>query len=211
LDEALTLARKTNNTGLVAEAYNAQVALRLAQGEPDRAATDSREALRIAKTRTDPRLLLVVRLQAGETARSVRDLELVAKEADSAGLLPVVGAAHLALARVRLAAGQHREAAREADLAVTTATSLGQRDLLFQAQHLAGDALVKQGDRSRAVDRFSAALLPLDEMRRGLKDEPLKSFLARSETAEFGKSAREFFLAMNRTGEAERLQTLLRP
>src|SRR6185436_2508083 len=136
LDEALPLARKTNNPSLVAEIANVQATLRLAQGEHDRAAAESREALRIAKTCEDPWLLLVVRLQAGESARSVHDLELLAKEADSAGLVPIVGAVHLALARVRLAAGQHRDAVREADLAVTTATSLGQRDVLFQAQRL---------------------------------------------------------------------------
>jgi tetratricopeptide (TPR) repeat protein/TolB-like protein len=211
LDEALPLARKTNNPTLVAEISSVQAAMRVAQGERDRAAAESKEALRVANTCKDPWLLLMVRLQAGEAARSVHDLELVGKEADSAGLVPIVGDAHLALARVKLAAGQHRDAVREADLAMTTATSLGQRDVLFQAQHLSGEALVKQGDRSRAADRFSAALTPLDEMRRGLKDEPLKSFLARGETAEFAKSAGDFFLATNRTGDAERLQALLRP
>jgi hypothetical protein len=125
--------------------------------------------------------------------------------------VPLVGASHLALARVRLAAGQQREAVQEADLAVTTATTLGQRDVLFQAQQVAGDALVKQGDRPRAAERFTAALSPLDEMRRGLKDEPLKFFLERSETAEFAQSARDLLLATNHTAEAQHLQTLLRP
>lgn len=211
LNEALPLARETNNTRLLAEAFNSQSALRLAGGERDRAATASREALRIAKSCSEPSPVLLARLQAGETARSVSDLELVSKDAESAGLVPIAGAAHLTLARVRLAAGQDRDALRDADLAIATATSLGQQDLLFQAHHLAGQSLQRQGDRARAADRFSAALGPLEEMRRGLRDDPLKFFLGRPDTAAFGKSAGELFLAMKRAGEAERLQNLLRP
>jgi tetratricopeptide (TPR) repeat protein len=211
LNEALPLAQGTNNTRVLAEAFDVQAALSLARGERIQAATAFKESLRLAKASQEPSLLLEARLQAGEAARSVSDLELVLKEADSAGLASIVGAAHLALARVKLAGGQAKDAAREADLAVTSATNLGQSDILFQAHHLAGDSLKQQGDLSRAADRFVAALAPLEEMRRGLRGESLKSFLGRPETVSFGQGAADLFVAMNRAGDAERLQTLLRP
>ena len=140
---------------------------------------------------------------ARKRARS-RTWRLVVKEAEGFGLIPVASAARLALARVRLTV-------QDADAAVRTATSLGQRDVLFQAQTLAGKALMKQGDRSQAADRFAAALAPLEEMRRGLKDENVKLFLTRPDIVEFGKIADEAFRTASRSEDAERLQRVLRP
>lgn len=185
LNEALPLARDADNTRLIAETAVSQAALCLARGERDRAATASREGLQAATLCREPALVLAARLQSGEAARSIRDLASVASEAESAGLLPLVGAVHLALARVSLGAGKQREALSDALSAIAAATKLGQRDLLFQAHHLAGKALLAQNDRTRAAEHFRAATSPLDEMRRGLTGEPLKAFLNRPDIVEF--------------------------
>ncbi len=210
LDDALRWTRATNDAAMLTEALCSEAALHLARGERDRAVTTSREALRMAESLRNHRLLLLARLQAGEIVGSTRELEVVLREAESAGLLPIVGAAHLALARLHQA-DNPREAVREADLALATATNLGQRDLLFQAYGLAGKSLKQLGDLSGAASRFSAALDPLEEMCRGLADAPLRSFLGRIETAAFREDAQSVFLAVKREGDLERLRSLIPP
>ncbi len=211
LDEAMVLAKKTHNTRVEAEVFTQAAALALGQGVRDGAGNAAKAGLAIAKRVGEPWMVLRVRLAQDEAARSVQDLELVVREAEAAGLVPVVGAAHLALARVHLLEGRGRDALREADLAVTTATGLGQRDALFQAHGIAGRALAQDGDRAKAAERFVAALAPLEEIRRGLRDEPLQFFLGRPETTEFGKNAGEILVVMHRADDAARLQGLLKP
>jgi tetratricopeptide (TPR) repeat protein len=211
LADALPLARETDNPCLLAEVSGVQAAVRLAEAAEDRATAASREALELANACGEHRLGLVARLQAGEVARSVSELELVEKEADTAGLAPIAAATHLALARVRFAAGQVRDALREADLAVARASRLGQREILFQAHHLAGRCRQAQGDRAGAADRYGSALGPLEEMRQGLRGDALTAFLARSETAEYGRTAAALLSAEGRREEAARLEKLLRP
>jgi tetratricopeptide (TPR) repeat protein/TolB-like protein len=211
LDEALPLAQTTKNPRVLAEIAIIRAGLDLEKGQREPATASAREALRITKGIGEPWFMLRARMVADEASRSIKDLELVAKEAEGFGLIPLVGVAHLTLARVRLESGQGKEAVRDADAAVETATSLGQKDVLFQAEALAGQALLQQGDRARAADRFAAALAPLEDLRSGLRDEPLKSFLGRAATVAFGKSAADAFAATNRSQDAERLQRLLRP
>ena len=211
LDEALPLAQTTKNPRVLAEIALTRSAVAWSKGAREPAGAFAREALRIAKEIGEPWLMLRARVATDESARSIKDLELVVKEAEEFGLIPLQGTAQLALARARFAAGLARETVRDADAAVATATSLGQRDVLFQAHALAGSALVQQSDRSHASDRYALALAPLEEIRQGLRDEPLKSFLSRSDLVEFAKSAQGVFAASGRAQDAERLQRLLRP
>jgi tetratricopeptide (TPR) repeat protein len=211
LREASPLAQKTNNIRVQADLFTSRAALFLARGERGAAGTAAREALRVAKPVGEPWMLLRARIAAGEADRSVSDLNAVAKEAEAAGLIPIVAATHLALARVELAAGHNSEAVRYAEQAIATGSPLGLSDVLFQAHHAAAQALEKQRDRPRAVERYSAALEPLGDMRVGLQGESLRSFLGREDVAAFGSKAREAFLATNRAQDAERLQRLLQP
>jgi hypothetical protein len=210
LNEALPMARAAENTRVLAEALSLQSALRLSDGSRDGAAGASKDALQAAKALGEQRLVLLTRLQAGEVARSVADLQAVAQEADSAGLAPIAALAHLALARTRLAARHFGDALRDADLATASARRLGQKEILFQALHVAGQSLRNQGDEAGAADRFRDAILPLEEMSRALQADARKTFLARPDTVEFVASARRLFLDLNRRDDAERLERLLR-
>ena len=108
LDEALPLAQTTKNPRVLAEIAITRASLDLAKGEREPAAASAREALRITKAIGEPWFALRARMAADEASRSTKDLELVAKEAEGFGLIPLVGTANLALARVRLGSGNVR-------------------------------------------------------------------------------------------------------
>lgn len=210
LGEALRLAREMNSAALVAETLTYQGDLLLARGQREQASSILREAVSKATAAKDRRLLLMARLHAAETGLSVSGLEAVGEEARSAGLLPLVGMARLALARTQLRAGRAVEALRSAERAIETAAPLRQRDVLFEAHRLAAVSLLRQGKTGEALERCVAALTLLEELRQGLKEPLLGQFLGRTETVEFGREAAELFSKAQRPQEAERLRALLR-
>jgi len=211
LGEAISLARATKDTPLLTEALIKQADLLLARGDRARAVEVAREAAALTKRSQDLRLRLLARLQVGAASRSIRDLEAVAQEAQSASLLPVIAMARLAVARIHLAAGRAPDAARAAAQAQTVAAPMHLRDLLFQACHVGGKALKTQGQTAAAQSRFRDALGFLEEMRQGLSGADLDLFLARPETTEFGRDASTMFQGANLHQEADRLKALLRP
>ncbi|MEE9229983.1 MAG: tetratricopeptide repeat protein, partial [Acidobacteriota bacterium] len=210
LAEALRLARQIHNRPLVAEILTYQGQLEIARGRTSQAAAILQEAASEAEAAKQHRLGLIARLNAAEAGRSVRDLEAILGEAQSAGLAPLEAPARLALAQIHLGARQHERALEEAERTIEAATPLLQRDLLFQAHHLAGKCLRRQGKAEAALDHFSAALAVFEELVRSLKEDPLAHFLGRSETSEFAKDAKELFKSANRPSEQERLNSLLR-
>jgi tetratricopeptide (TPR) repeat protein len=152
----------------------------------------------------------MARLAQARTARSSRDLEVALADVEKAGLAPLVAPTLIALARLDLAAGRAGPAQARALKAAEAAGRLQQRDCLFQARHLAGAALQKQGRGADALEQLRQALQPLEEMRAGLKGDALKAFLARPETVEFGRDADA---ALRATGgnDRARLEKLLTP
>jgi eukaryotic-like serine/threonine-protein kinase len=211
LEEALRLAREMKNAPFLAEALSTQAALLLEGGQRARALAVAKEAVEQARAAHDQRLILLARLHAAEASQSTRDLEQVAGAASNIGLAPLTAATRLALARVHLAAGRGRDAAREADLAQQIASSIHLRDVQFEALHLAGKTLRMQGQTAAARDRAGQALGLLGEMRQGLSGTDLSMFLGRPLTVDFGREAEALFKGPDHAQEALRLRSLLKP
>jgi eukaryotic-like serine/threonine-protein kinase len=210
LAEGIALARKQNSNATIAEGLVYEGMRLLAERQPDKAAAALREAVRVAGQVGDFRLIRMARLAQAAAARSSRDLDIVLADVTKAGLLPLAAPALLDRARLDLSVGKGAEAAEQALKAAEAAAPLQQRDFLFQARHLAGAALQKQGKGAAALEQFRQALQPLEEMRAGLKGDALKAFLSRPETAEFGRDADA---ALRATGgdDRARLERLLTP
>jgi tetratricopeptide (TPR) repeat protein len=211
LDEALEIARKIGSSALEAEILTDQGELLLASGRADRAAAVLRDAVGAAGATRDVRLLLLARLQAGAASGRIGHLEAVLREAESAGLKPVVVAARLALARALLAAHRPVEALAETKKAVAAAGALRERDLLFQARRLGAEGLVQAGKRDGAAEQCLAGLEPLEQMRRDLRAPQLEQFLRRPETVAYAKLAESLFGESGRSSEAARLRATLQP
>jgi tetratricopeptide (TPR) repeat protein len=206
LTEALRLARQINNGPLVAEILTYQGELAIARGQWAQAATVLREATSEAEAAKQHRLGLLARLNAAKAGRSVGDLDAVLKEAQAFGLAPLVAPTRLAMARVHLDAGRLAEAQREAELAIDAGAPLLQRDLLFQAHHLAGIVLERRGETEPASEHYVAGLTALAEMRQGLENPSLRHLLDRPETTSFATDAERVFRVVNRPQELERLR-----
>jgi len=189
LAEALSLAREIDALPIVAEALMAEGDRLRDSGQAAQASAQYREAARIAAEAQDAWLGLRARQKVAEAGGAGRDLAATVTEAQSAGLAPLVGRGRLALARLAMAGGKREEAIREAGEAVKAAAPIRQRDVLFQAHHVAALALSAIGRGVEARDAFLQALVPLTEMRAGLKDMPLKIFMSRPATASFLKDA----------------------
>jgi len=211
LKEALRLAGEMKNSPLLAEALSTQAALLLEGGERARALDVAREAVRQARTANDQRLILLARLRAAEASQSTRDLEQVAGSASNIGLFPLAATTRLALARVHLVAGRGRDASREADLVQRLASPIHLRDVQFEALHVAGKTLTRQGQADAARDRAGQALGLLEDMRQGLTGEDLRMFLARPLTVDFAREAEALFKGPDHAAETARLQSLLKP
>jgi tetratricopeptide (TPR) repeat protein len=182
--------------------------LAIARGQWGQAATVLREAMSKAEAAKQHRLGLLARLSTAKAGRSVGDLEAILKEAQASGLAPLVAPTRLAMARVHLNAGRLAEAQREAELAIDAATPLVQRDLLFQAHHLAGVVLERGGKTELASEHYVAGLTALAEMRQSLKDPSLRHLLDRPETTSFATDAKRLFRVANRPQDLERLRLL---
>jgi eukaryotic-like serine/threonine-protein kinase len=211
LVEASRLAREMDNTSILAEALTSQGDLLLAKGQTTGAIAVLNEAVATAEKAKDRKLLLEAKLQLGEARRSVRDLQAILQEARSSGLAPLVAPAHLALAQLHLATARSGESLRETESTIEAATPLLQRDLLFQAHHLAGKLLQRQGKAAGAADHFAAGLSSLEEMRQSLRSPYLDPFLRRQETASFLKDAEALFQQVSRPNELRRLQAISQP
>jgi len=211
LAESVALSEEMNSPALLAEALIYQAELLRAQGQPDRAANVSKQALEAAARAKVYRLGLMAEMQAAESARSVPRLVKAIEDADSSGLAPLVTRGRLILARVHLDAGRAGDAVDEAERAIDSGTPLRERDLLFQAHALAGSVQESRGKRREAYDHHAAALGLLEEMRRGLGDPHLGHLLARPETTSFAERAAELFQGMDRSAELERLRTAMQP
>jgi len=208
LDEALDLATEMDDPSLLAKIFCDRSDLLRASGQQDQAAAASREALSAAQRAKDHRLMLTARLSAAVSAGSAVQLQEVCAEAESSGVMPLVTQGRLALARLHLGARRPREAQQEAEKAVESATELNQRDLLFQAHHLAGKSLAEREEQESALAHYLAALEALEEVRAGLEEDTLAALLARQQTVEFRSEAEELIRALNRPEAAERLRQI---
>jgi hypothetical protein len=182
--------------------------LEIARGQRDQAATVLREATSGAEAAKQHRLGLLARLSAAKAGRSVGDLEAVLKEVQASGLAPLVAPTRLAMARDHLHAGRLAEAQREAELAIDAATPLLQRDLLFQAHHLAAVVLEHRGKTEAASEHYVAGLTALAEMRQSLENPSLQQLLDRPATTSFATDAERLFRVANRPQDLERLSLL---
>jgi tetratricopeptide (TPR) repeat protein len=205
MDEALTLAREMDNQELLAKALAYRSALADELGDRASATRLAREAGEAAARTRDHRLQLIARLHAARSARSVQELDEVARETDSSDLKPLVAPARLAMARIHLDAGRSEAAQREAEQAIAAAQPLSQRDLLFAAHHVLGRARENQGDTEGALENYLAALTRLGELRRDLDAENLGFLINRPATAAFVRDAGEL---IRTRGTAEQVQLL---
>ena len=211
LDEALRLARELDNTSLIAEILSYRSDLLLGEKQTRAATADVKEALAAARKTGDRWRIQVARLQEAKIAGPRSGLESALEEAQLSGLAAFIAPAHLELARLDLEAGRSKAGADHAARAVQAATPLGQKDVLFQAHHLAAKFLQAQGKVSEAADQAAAALPPLEEMRQGLKGEFLTQFLGRRGTVAFARDAEKTLHVAGRTREVDRLRLALTP
>ena len=173
------------------------------QGKPDEARVAASEAFAAAQEAGEHRLLLIARLEQAKATGTASELEKVAQDSESAGLTPLVADARLALANKRLQANRPVEALREAERAIAAGLPLNQRDLLFQAHHVAAQALELQKESAAALEHYLAAIDVLSQLRDGLEGEPLGYLLARPQTVSFGDTAEPFLQAMDRADAAD--------
>jgi len=210
LAEAIRLSRSMRSDSTLAEAlvYEGERLATLQQ--PDKAASTLKEAMQLAGRIGDFRLIRMARLATAKTTRSARDLEGVLADVDKAGLQPLAAPALVELARIDLAAGRAAAARDRAAKAAALAAHLGQRDFAFQAGSLEASALARQGQGVPALEAWKKALALLEEMRAGLKDDSLRAFLGRAETAAFGRDAAAAFATAGAPEQA-RLAKALQP
>jgi tetratricopeptide (TPR) repeat protein len=208
LTEGLRLARQISNSPLIVEILTYQGELAIARGQRDQAATLLGEAISEAEAIKQHRLGLLARLSAAKVELSVGDLEVVLDEIQASGLAPLEAPTRLAIARIHLKGEQLPEAQREAELAIDAATPLLQRDILFQAHHLAAVVLGRRGEAEPAAEHYVAGLAALIEMRQSLEDPSLQHLLDRPETTAFAKGAEELFHVLDQTAEIERLRLI---
>jgi tetratricopeptide (TPR) repeat protein/TolB-like protein len=208
LSEGIALCRDQNNDALLAEALVYDGERRLAEGDRG-ASTTLRDAVAAAGRAGDFRVQRRARLALARAEGSRQDLEAVLKDARSSGLAPLVAPALAALAAIDLQSGRLDQASARAREAATEAAKLKERDWMVQAARLEGTALLRQGKTQEAAAAFRQALAPFEEMRSGLSGAPLAAFLARPETAGFGRDAAAALASV--PADHDRLQALLRP
>ena len=210
-DEALELARELGIASLEATILTGQGALLLGSGQRERAQSALRDAVSAAEASKDRLILLQAKLRSAEAAGSAGELEQVMTEAESRGLKPLVGLVRLSVARLRLAQSRHAEAREEAQRAIEAAGPLRQRDLLFQAHHVAARALERESGPEAAVEERLRALALLEEMRQGLEGPTLAAFLGRERTRAYAEESERLLRSIGRDAELARLQAAIRP
>jgi tetratricopeptide (TPR) repeat protein len=193
LAEATELNGELGNPSLSARILTSRGRLLAARHETQIAEETLREAIAVALGANEHRPLLLARLAAADVADSVIELREVLNEAQRTGLDPIVVRARYALARL---------GADSAEQAITEATRLRMRDVLFAANDLAARSL----EGRAAVGHAQAALDTLEEMRRGLEPEVLGAFLSRPATTRFSRDAAEVFRSAGRDDLNRRLE-----
>jgi tetratricopeptide (TPR) repeat protein/TolB-like protein len=209
LAEATRLARVQHNDTVLTEALTYEGLRLMTRGDRAGASAALKEAGTTAVRAGDYRLVRMARMARAQLEGSRGDLEQVLKDVRDAGLQPLVAPALLALARLDLQAGRLDPAAARAREAAESASGLGERDWLAQARHLEGQVLSRQGKQQAAMDVMKQALPPFEEMRKTLQGPQLAAFLARPETAGFGRDAAPLFASS--PPDRGRLDALLKP
>ncbi|MGH9870646.1 MAG: protein kinase domain-containing protein [Candidatus Polarisedimenticolia bacterium] len=189
LAEAIPLARGSEQALILVEALLAEGDRLRASGAAPAAAAQYKEAARVALEAQDVWLTLRARFRLAESSESARDLGEIIRQARASGLEPLESWTNLALARREAAAGRAEAALPHVTKAVVLAARLRQRDVLLQAHHLAALILRRLGRNEEAGEALKSALVPLEEMRAGLKDEALRHFEARPATKGLLKDA----------------------
>jgi tetratricopeptide (TPR) repeat protein len=211
LEEALGLARELDLPEPLAKVQLARAELFGDQSRTAEAMAALREAADFAGRSGNFRLQLMARLAQGKAAASIANLTKIASQAAESGLVPVASRAHLALATAHLSGGDHARALQAAEETLAAAAPPNERDVIFQARHLAGQAQLEAGEVPAAAEFMTAALEPLEEMLENLPSEARSAFLTRSSTASYLTDAQRVFRDSGRTAENERLQSLRRP
>jgi tetratricopeptide (TPR) repeat protein len=209
--EAVQQARAVQSTTLVAEALTEQGSILSERGERAGAQGALREAVTTAEASRDRRAILVARLASAQAGGALRDLERLTGEAERLGLRPLVSPAKLALATLYAATGSAAKAFTAADVAMSAAEAIGQKDHHLRAAIVAGDLALAQGKKTIAVDRYAAALVSLEGIRAGLDAAAVGAWLRRPEIQAFGTSAAAAFATAGRTEEQNRLEAAMRP
>ena len=212
--EAGELARSMGgNASFEATILTQRGEMLLDHGEPRGAAAVLTGALSAARASKDVRLELLARLRDAEAGGGATEIVRVAEESRTRRLKPLESDARLVLAQVYLAAGRDQPALEQAELAAGEAAALGRRDVLFQAQHAAAEALRRTGKRSEALLRAASASERLEELRQGLPAELLDSFLALPRVRAFSRTAEALVAGGGVEGAdlAARLQRALAP
>jgi tetratricopeptide (TPR) repeat protein len=209
--EASNLVEGLNNRALLGEVKTLYGSFLLTKGDVDDAKRILAEAVAATSSAKDHRLTLRARLFAARATGSIGDLESVRDEAESSGLDPLLTLCRLALSQSYLASGSLAEAENMADRAIELGSRLQERDLVFQAHHVAGLASQRQEKSTEAIDHYQAALSELEEMLLELGGVSLDDFRARPETVSFTNDAEAFFQEGARDDDLARVQKIVRP
>jgi tetratricopeptide (TPR) repeat protein len=211
LKEAVDLARDLELPEQLAKVQLARAELYGAQSRGADARAALAEAAEFAGRSGNYRLQLMARLAQASAGGSIAELTETASQASESGLIPIVSRAHLTLAGTHLSRGDQTAALQAAEEAIAAARPPNERDVIFQARHLAGQARLAAGDAAAAGDDLAAALDPLEEMLENLPAEARSTFLSRPVTASYLTDAESVFRDTGRTVESERLQSLREP
>ena len=211
LEESIEIGRQIQSPPTLAEALIYRGEHLLASGRATEAGAVLEEAISTAEKAQEHRLKLLARLVNAEAHGSANQLREVLRDAEATGLKPYVSRARLALGKVLLDGGRAADALAQAEAALKSAASLGQKDLMVQAHHLAASSLKKRGgagDFEKAAAHYESALKALGDVAAPLP-EGLRSFLfSRPSTARLLADAEPVLKQAGRSDAIANLEAL---
>jgi tetratricopeptide (TPR) repeat protein/TolB-like protein len=211
LVEALGIARDLEHVELVSEIEANRSYLNRCLIDFEKAASTARNSFRFGEESGNHRLNLLARLRLAEANRSREDLERIATELDSSGLVPLLNQARLSLANLLFESGNLEAASRTTAELIDSAGNLQERDLLIKAHHLSGRIALRQENDPEARRQFSEGLENLERIAEGLDGVGKIHLLGRSDTANFLRDARKMFPPEGGTEESSLLDRFVSP
>jgi tetratricopeptide (TPR) repeat protein len=172
LNEALTLARELQHTGLIAQVLRFQADRLYYSGDTKGAARAAEQAAQAATRTSDRALDLWAQAEVAKTSAAVQPtraaastLAKIAAQAETSGLTFLSVYCSLQNAETLLRVGDHVQAQQEVERTLAKAETLGLRELVAKGEYVLATAM-RLTKNPQARRHYSAALQVLEQMKR---------------------------------------------
>lgn len=179
-EESLGLARELKNPPLIAQSLNVQGDISFYKGDFKAAKASYEDALQMAATTSDRRLILISKFNLAKTAVKlaqsrdvISDLHTLSLEADTLGLKYISVECSVYLNEALVNAKNYSLARRELERALSRSEKLGLKDLQAKSHYLLATALRLSGSGAEASRHYADARRIVDEMRKEAKSDAL--------------------------------------